>query len=232
MQEFTDEVLGRVHVRRHHNSRYIRFRLSPRRELIATAPRRTPLFAIKAAVRSSRKSIKQLLDDQKHQTVYQHGQLIGQSHKLLFVPSEDVEQPVSKNQATTITVLLPAGANPAEPGAQAVAQSAVIKALDREARAYLPRRLKVLAMRHGYSYERIRYTHTTSRWGSCSTTGTISLNIALMKLPIDLIDYVLIHELCHTEQMNHSEAFWQLVQKADPLWRQHRRQVKTYSPLL
>lgn len=232
MTEINDEVLGRIQVRRHHNARHIRFRLSPRRELIATAPPRTPMLVIKAAVRSSRKGIQRLLDESEHQITYEHDQQIGQSHRLQFVTSGVASEPKANRRQTTIVVSLPTDMSSNHPEAQEVAQAAVIAAFGREARAYLPRRLRVLAERHDYSYSRVRYTHSTSRWGSCSSGGVISLNIALMKLPLELIDYVLIHELCHTAQMNHSDKFWQLVQAADPYWRNHRRQVKSHSPLL
>lgn len=232
MREFTDSVLGRIQVRHHHNARHIRFRLSPRRELIATAPPRTPLTLIKAAARTSRKGIQALYDDADSSQIYQDDQRIGQSHHLYIQTDTTVSAPRVKRHRTTITILLPVEMPTTHPEVQAVAQEAVIAALKREAKAYLPRRLKILAQRHGYQFERIRHTHSTSRWGSCSSTGTISLNIALMKLPLELIDYVLIHELCHTRQMNHSDKFWQLVEQADPSWRSHRRAVKSYSPLL
>lgn len=232
MQEFIDDSLGRVVVRRHHNARGIRFRLSPRRELVATAPPRTPLMLVKTAVRRSRRDIQKLLDESEHQITYIDSQQIGQSHKLQFISTGAVSAPHARRSATTIVVSLPEGMDSSHDEAQAAAQSAVIAAIGREARAYLPRRIATLAERHGYSYSRIRYTHTTSRWGSCSSSGVISLNIALMKLPLELIDYVLLHELCHTKQMNHSDNFWQLVQSADPYWRDHRRRVKSYSPML
>lgn len=232
MVEFTDDVLGRIQVRRHHNARHIRFRLSPRRELIATTPPRTPLLVVKTAVRASRRSIQKLLDESEHQIIYHDGQQIGQSHRLQFVATGTVDAPRARRTQTTIVVSLPHSMPSEHTDAQAAAQTAVVAALGREARAYLPRRLRVLAARHNYAYQRIRYTHATSRWGSCSSNGTISLNIALMKLPLELIDYVLIHELCHTVQMNHSDKFWQLVQAGDPYWRQHRRQIKSHSPLL
>jgi predicted metal-dependent hydrolase len=105
-----------------------------------------------------------------------------------------------------------------------------VEALRAKAKRILPARLKELAERGGFSYEKVRFSHSSSRWGSCSSNGTVSLNIALMKLPAVLIDYVLIHELAHTRQMNHSAAFWQEVEKYDKNYKRHRKLLKMYSP--
>jgi predicted metal-dependent hydrolase len=106
----------------------------------------------------------------------------------------------------------------------------VIDALRMEAMSFLPKRLSFLAEKFGYSYEKVRFSHSSGRWGSCSTSGTISLNIAMMKLPFELIDYILLHELSHTTQMNHSEKFWKQVEASDPLYKQHRAALKKESP--
>jgi predicted metal-dependent hydrolase len=92
--------------------------------------------------------------------------------------------------------------------------------------------LKDMAQRYGFSYQRLRFSHSGGRWGSCSSTGTISLNIALMKLSDDLIYYVLAHELSHTRQMNHSAAFWREVSQIDPRYKLHRQQLKRQSPIV
>lgn len=76
------------------------------------------------------------------------------------------------------------------------------------ARQYFPVRLGMLAALHGLHYERVQIRGQRTRWGSCSSRGTISLNYKLLFLSPELVDYVLLHELAHTRHMNHSTAFW------------------------
>ena len=232
MQSFIDEQLGEIRVRFHHQARGIRFKLSPKGELVASAPPRTPMMVIKLAAKRSRRELKKFLDEHRQDRTYQDGQKIGQSHKLNIAKSENASAISVKTKTSNISVTIPVEKNSTDIEVQRAIQAAVIKVLKKEAKVYLSRRLEVLSQRHGYHYEKIRFTHTGTRWGSCSTTGTISLNIALMMLPLELIDYVLIHELCHTKQMNHSSKFWSLVEKADPLFRSHRQRIKKHSPLL
>jgi len=81
-------------------------------------------------------------------------------------------------------------------------------------------------------YSGVRFANQKGRWGSCSTAGVISLNVALMKLPEALIDYVLVHELAHTKHMNHSADFWDLVEQYYPEYRLARKELRDYSPYL
>ena len=105
-----------------------------------------------------------------------------------------------------------------------------VKKLRERAKRYLPKRLFVLAKEFGFSYDRVRLSHASTRWGSCSSSGTISLNIGLMKLPEVLIDYVLIHELAHTREMNHSVKFWEIVEGCDRDYKRHRKALKMFNP--
>lgn len=65
-----------------------------------------------------------------------------------------------------------------------------------------------------------------SRWGSCSSDKSISLNYKLLFLPKNLVEHILIHELCHTKHLNHSSSFWKLVASYDPFWQEHTKAVK------
>lgn len=81
------------------------------------------------------------------------------------------------------------------------------------ANAVLLPRLEELALQHGFRYSSCTIRDVHTRWGSCTSRGSISLNMHLIVLPDRLIDYVLLHELCHTVEMNHGENFWKLMDR-------------------
>ena len=81
----------------------------------------------------------------------------------------------------------------------------------REARKTLPPRLSELALKYGFSYNKVFLKHTSTTWGSCSVKRNINLNINLVRLPAELRDYVLLHELCHLAHPNHGPAFKSLL---------------------
>ena len=110
------------------------------------------------------------------------------------------------------------------------ARDAKKKLLQKKAKEYLPYRLEYLSKLYGYSYEKCRLSHANTRWGSCSSNRTISLNIGLMNVPEILRDYVILHELAHLNHMDHSEDFWAEVGEHDPKYKEHRRKLKMFSP--
>lgn len=85
------------------------------------------------------------------------------------------------------------------------------KALRHEANRVLPDRLMALAARHGFFCSSVKINNSRTHWGSCTMRKSINLSLSLMLLPWHLIDYVLLHELCHTVEMNHSPRFWELL---------------------
>ena len=104
------------------------------------------------------------------------------------------------------------------------------KILTKKAKEYLPYRLEYYAKLYGYSYDKCRLSHANTRWGSCSSNRTISLNIGLMKLPEPLRDYVIRHELAHLNHMDHSKDFWAEVGMHDKNYKVHEKKLKLFNP--
>ena len=100
---------------------------------------------------------------------------------------------------------------------------AIGKWLNSKATKVLPAQLSKLAEEHGFHYNRVTIRGQKTRWGSCSSKKNINLNYKLLFLEQSLSDYVLIHELCHTLEMNHSKRFWRLVADCDENYQQHDR---------
>lgn len=99
--------------------------------------------------------------------------------------------------------------------------------IDREqAAGILNARLAEIARNHGYQYNRVTIRNQKTRWGSCSHANNISLNIKLVRLPGELRDYILLHELVHTKVKNHSRDFWKELTRAEPRARELARLVK------
>ena len=108
------------------------------------------------------------------------------------------------------------------------ATAALVEELRRQAKAYLPGRLKELADCFGFQYNTLRIKHNSSNWGSCSSKGNINLNLNLMRVPQDLQDYVMLHELCHLKYLNHSPQFHALLESVCPGHREKQRRLKEY----
>lgn len=224
-----DEEFGDITVRRSVRSSSVRISVAPGGTLRASLPPYAPVFMLKRLVNSSREQLRSMMHQHRPAYELKHGEQIGKSHHLTVIKSSKASVKRYKQQ---ITVTLGPNDTLTDPAVVALVRPEIIAALRVEAKSYLPKRLRYLADQLGYDYERVRFSHASGRWGSCSTTGTISLNIALMKLPFELIDYVLIHELSHTKQMNHSPKFWRLVEDADPSYKLHRSLLKKHTPTI
>lgn len=91
-----------------------------------------------------------------------------------------------------------------------------VKELEDQAVEYIPKRVKYYAEKENFIYNKITIKNLVSRWGSCSTKGNLNFNCLIMLTPDYVIDYIVVHELCHLREMNHSEKFWAEVEKIMP----------------
>ena len=96
----------------------------------------------------------------------------------------------------------------------------------------LPPRVRELAAHHGIAITRVQVRNQRSRWGSCSRSGTISLNWRLIQAPASVRDYLILHELMHRREMNHSDRFWRAVAAVCPAWATAEHWLKTHSRTL
>lgn len=104
--------------------------------------------------------------------------------------------------------------------------NADIQQLADKAIDYIPKRVEYFSNRMGVSYGRITIRNQKTRWGSCSEKGNLNFNCLLMLAPPEVIDYVVVHELCHRKEMNHSRAFWSEVEKVIPNYKEYVQWLK------
>ncbi len=103
-----------------------------------------------------------------------------------------------------------------------------LKALAEEAMKDLPQRCEKYAPLVGVDYGRITIRNQKTRWGSCSAKGNLNFNCLLMLAPPEVRDYVVVHELCHRKEMNHSPRFWAEVTRVLPDARERRKWLKEH----
>ena len=106
------------------------------------------------------------------------------------------------------------------------------QALIRAAKEFLPHRIALFAGQMGVSYGHITVRSQKKRWGSCTGSGNLNFNCLLMLMPPEVRDYVIVHELCHRKQMNHSPLFWTEVEKILPDYRIRRQWLSDHGTAL
>lgn len=109
---------------------------------------------------------------------------------------------------------------------EAPLSSEQLRELIKAAKADLPERVAWYAAIIGVTYGRIAIRSQKTLWGSCSAKGNLNFNCQLMRLPEEIRDYVVVHELCHRKEMNHSRKFWAEVEKVLPDYRERRKFLK------
>lgn len=131
-------------------------------------------------------------------------------HHLELYP-QDTEKITVSIRNDAIQVVYPINIDYKAAPVQEAIKKGIEEAWRVEAKEYLPERVSALAETHGFSYGTVTIRNTVSKWGSCSARNDLSLSLHLMRLPDHLIDYVLLHELCHTVHKNHGPKFHSLL---------------------
>ena len=150
------------------------------------------------------------------------------NHTLEFLPI-NTDKIAVRVKLPSINVYYPESIEISNDQIQNAARKGIENAYRIEAKEILPPRVELLANKFGYKYSRISIKKATTRWGSCSARNNINLSIFLMKLPDTLIDYIILHELCHTVHKNHGPKFWaELDRITEGNAKKLSKEVRTY----
>ncbi len=218
------ENLGRVKLFRRRGLKNIRISINSLGEVRLSIPWYVPKKAGIKYLLTKKKWIEKHLD--KINTDWSNGQILFDNYSL-SIYSHERKRPRSVLENKILKVYVPHKHGPE--AKRLVISKYVNKLAKEEAEKILVPLTLAMAESAGFKPRKIRVKNLKSRWGSCNQDKVITLNVSLLKLPEDLAEYVIFHELVHTKHLNHSRQFWQEVEALLPDYKQRRKNLKTFS---
>lgn len=213
-----------VRILRRANQKHIRIRISADGQVTLSAPRHTPLKEVRQVLAAKEEWISTQLKELEgriHRFDPLKGVFLdGEFHPVVYRKKKTRRYAVSFDQKGGAFIV-------AGPAWDRLKIEAVLaKKLQSEARERLERKARQLSGSTGIPFKRLFLRNQRTRWGSSSSIGNISLNWRMVMLPPLVQQYLLIHELAHQQQLNHSPAFWKLVEQHCPDFRDHEKVLK------
>ena len=204
-----DDELGRLLIRVNSRARSLVFRTKSDAVYVSVPPG-TTLKEVKQAIENLRGKL--LVSRQKiARPLIDLNYKIDAEHFKLSLVSGEKDQFLANSRLGVMEIVCPPHADFTDEKLQSWLHKVIEESLRRNAKSILPSRLAFLSKQCGLPYSSVKINSSQGRWGSCSARKAINLSYYLVLLPSHLIDYVLLHELCHTREMNHSERFWALL---------------------
>ena len=214
----------------HSRAKNLKLRVLPNGSLQVTTPKWTPQWQIKHFIKQNQdwisKQLAHLPKTSDKNQVPTEIQLFGKPYQLKV--EYDDQLPIGFHISQASIILNPMNPDLVDGQWHAHFQKQLDRFLKNTARAYIFPRTEQLAIKMGMKYGRLSLKEQSSRWGSCSSKGNLNFNWRLVHCPAEVIDYVLIHELSHLKEMNHSRAFWSFVELYDPAYQLHRGWLKRH----
>lgn len=210
-------------------TRRITIRLDSKGQVVVTAPPRIPKYRIAEFVESARDWIeKQRMTQTTRPILISSTKVLYFGTEYAIKVSQRLDGTVKLGKTVVIVAPLrpPDQMNPSE--LRAVVHSLLSSWLKNRATEYIAKRVYELSEQMSLPFSGLAFKQQRTRWGSCSSKKHLNFNWKLIHAPKDVIDYVIIHELAHTRQMNHGRGFWELVAKYDPDHTHHRRWLHRY----
>lgn len=228
-KSFEIQEVGTVHVYKRKGSKSLRLSIASDGKVRVTVPAWASYTEALKFVSSRTEWIQQNMPAK--QGMLRSGQHIGKAHRLVF-ETEAIQEVRTRIAGSEIRIIRPFDMPVTADEVQHAAHKAAIRAMRMEAQKLLPVRLKQLAVKFDFTYASVQVKQMKGRWGSCDTKKHIVLNLFLMQLPWQLIDYVLVHELTHTKHLNHSAEFWDEFLRCEPKAKLYRKQIRQHRPIL
>lgn len=205
-----------------------------KRKTIALVVQRDGTLIVRVPLRTSEKTIREVVTQKADWIAKAQAKMLANppiAGTRQFVDGEKfllmgVKYPLKVVKGQRVSLTFEAGSLLLAEKARPRAREAFTLWYKRMAVMLLPGRVENLAEKHSFKPAKIRITSARTRWGSCSTSGTISLAWRLVMAPPEVIDYVIIHELAHLNVKNHSKAFWQAVAALLPDYKKHINWLK------
>ena len=208
-------------IKRSSKSLSIRISINAKAQVIVSAPKLIPEFMIRKFVEGQEEWIEQnLAKVKKNQVAVKTDELYIFDKKYQVVVNNAASRMGVTVSGETILVNNLSAKTPAK------IQQQIEDFLKKTATKYVSTRTAILAKQIGISYKRIAMREQSSRWGSCSSHGNLNFNWRLVHYPPAIIDYVIIHELAHRQEMNHSKKFWEIVRAHDSEYLIHKGQLR------
>lgn len=204
-----DKELGRMYIRVNNRARRLTFR-TKEDVMHVTVPPGTSVAEIRKAIEELRPRLKAAMQKTACPLIDLNYKIDTEFFKLSLVSGQR-ERFYSRSELGEMQIICPPDADFTDGALQDWLHKVIEEALRRNAKIILPPRLYMLSTQHNLPYKSVRINSSSGRWGSCSTKGAINLSYYLVLLPKHLIDYVLLHELTHTREMNHGDGFWTLL---------------------
>ena len=217
-----DKDFGRITLSTRRGARRITMRIKPE-GLFLTVPPYTKTEKVAEVLEQFREDLLERYRQIATKPIDFSFRIEAECFRLSLSPSKLRCFTVNRKDSGEMVVCCPERTDFSSKEVQKLVRGAILRAMKKTAAEFLPPLLAVWAERYGMTYRKVKITGARSRWGSCTAARTISLSCYLMLVPSRLMDYVILHELAHTREMNHGPHFWELL---DRMTAGHARQLR------
>lgn len=228
------DSIGTVEIRKSSRAKHLSIRIKPYEGVSVTIPQRVSFLTGEHFAISKKewilKHLPRVISFEKSKIIFDETTDYRTKHHKLVISKGSCDKTRVKISSSLIEIIVASNLAINSEEVQEIIKLGIIKTIRLEAKEYIPNRVEKLALLFGFKYNKIFLKNLRSRWGSCSGKNNINLNIHLMRLPDDLIDYVILHELVHTIHKNHGKYFWAKLEDVLPNSKVFDKQLKKFSP--